>query len=100
MFCWPCIGEWLNRSDTCPACGGHIDRAKLIQVFGQGAEADVNAPQPPIPDYHPPRGFTLPAFTRFRLPTFQTGQRFRVSMPEAIMQLCCIGLFVIALCCH
>lgn len=65
VFCWPCIHEWLRRSNTCPVCHGEIEESHLIPIYGQGDEADISSPPPPRPEYRearPNNGFNF-AFT-------------------------------------
>lgn len=55
VFCWPCIHEWLRRSNTCPVCHGEIEESHLIPIYGQGDEADISSPPPPRPEYREAR---------------------------------------------
>jgi hypothetical protein len=55
LFCWPCIAEWLRRSNACPSCSGRISSDGLIPVYGQGKAATLTGPPPPRPDYIPAR---------------------------------------------
>jgi E3 ubiquitin-protein ligase RNF5 len=51
LFCWPCIAEWLRRSNACPSCSGEIDLKGMIPVYGQGKPAELAGPPPPRPEY-------------------------------------------------
>ena len=59
-FCWPCINEWLKRSNVCPVCHGTIDLKHLIPIYGQGEEANLDSPPPPKPEYQNIHTFTYP----------------------------------------
>ncbi|KAH0790715.1 putative E3 ubiquitin-protein ligase RNF5 [Histomonas meleagridis] len=67
VFCYPCISEWLRRSNSCPVCHGQIDASQLIPIYGQGSEADVSSPPPPRPEYQEARNdYAFNRFTPFQ----------------------------------
>ncbi|KAH0790132.1 putative E3 ubiquitin-protein ligase RNF5 [Histomonas meleagridis] len=67
VFCYPCISEWLRRSNSCPVCHGQIDASHLIPIYGQGSEADVSSPPPPRPEYQEAReNYAFNRFTPFQ----------------------------------
>lgn len=97
VFCWPCIHEWLRRSNTCPVCHGEIEESHLIPIYGQGDEADISSPPPPRPEYRearPNNGFNFVFRTPFatRNITDQVHALFRPG-PYLIIQIVAIVFF-------
>ncbi|KAL0091427.1 hypothetical protein J3Q64DRAFT_1723595 [Phycomyces blakesleeanus] len=52
LFCWSCLGQWLNqqsRNPTCPVCKAGCDREKVIPIYGRGKEEKDPRNDPSIP---------------------------------------------------
>ncbi|OLY83725.1 E3 ubiquitin-protein ligase RNF5 [Smittium mucronatum] len=51
---WDCLGQWLERSPTCPVCKAGCERDKVIPIYGRGKEAkDPSRPsgqRPAVPE--------------------------------------------------
>ncbi|KAI9006699.1 hypothetical protein CLU79DRAFT_779509 [Phycomyces nitens] len=86
LFCWSCLGQWLNqqsRNPTCPVCKAGCDREKVIPIYGRGKEEkdprnDPSIPTRPSGQRPPPlRDPNLPSHSFFGQPlrgrTFNTG---------------------------
>ncbi|OMJ18920.1 E3 ubiquitin-protein ligase RNF5 [Smittium culicis] len=39
LYCWECLGQWLERNPTCPVCKAGCERDNVIPVYGRGKEA-------------------------------------------------------------
>lgn len=99
VFCWPCIHEWLRRSQTCPVCHGQLEERHLIPIYGQGDDADLSSPPPPKPEYRNVgrnQVFNL-AFVQLILQDFQTRyHNFFYNNPSLYVQLFAIIFFIIS----
>ena len=110
VFCYPCITEWLRRGqageNVCPCCHGAVDPHKLIPIYGQGSEADMNSPPPPRPEYvNPERTFQFRTHGPMHWAQWQRGTigdivprlvvNYRMT-PQHLFQLCAFIFMVLA----
>ncbi|OHT16498.1 hypothetical protein TRFO_41807 [Tritrichomonas foetus] len=97
VFCWPCINEWLRRSNDCPVCHGMIDSSHLIPIYGQGAPADLSSPPPPRPEYQNIRtnNFFFPngRVLNINITPDRVGEILRPT-PQMILQICAIAFLI------
>ncbi|ORZ08442.1 hypothetical protein BCR42DRAFT_425145 [Absidia repens] len=52
LFCWSCLGQWLNaqsRNPTCPVCKAGCGKDKVIPIYGRGREEKDPRNDPSIP---------------------------------------------------
>lgn len=99
VFCWPCINEWLRRGQTvCPCCHGQVEKDHLIPIYGQGEEANLQAPPPPRPEWieGTQRGFLGNPFGQTIHITRTTFRHlFRIT-PQGIIQFIAILFLLVA----
>eukprot|EP01061_Rhynchopus_euleeides_P022040 TRINITY_DN35941_c0_g1_i2.p1 TRINITY_DN35941_c0_g1~~TRINITY_DN35941_c0_g1_i2.p1 ORF type:complete len:175 (+),score=25.96 TRINITY_DN35941_c0_g1_i2:23-526(+) len=54
LFCWPCLGKWLQRQQDCPTCKALCTRDNIIPVYGKGRSQSRPRPDgdsaPPRPE--------------------------------------------------